>query len=136
MARLAHNDGNPSHFCPPAHPPTHGTHLLACLNPTFARPLNLDTLESWVQEGRLDPSRVITMRELRESNAGERACVRVWRACPQLAVASRRRPPPSPTPTQSATTALTVPRCSGPPDGVGGQAAVEGGQALLHAAAH
>lgn len=32
-------------------------------------PLNLTTLRQWIEEGRLDASRVITMRELRASNA-------------------------------------------------------------------
>lgn len=33
------------------------------------RPLNLDTLQQWIESGRLDPSQKITMRELRASNA-------------------------------------------------------------------
>ncbi|KAI7836451.1 hypothetical protein COHA_009668 [Chlorella ohadii] len=32
------------------------------------RPLNLDTLQRWVQEGRLPTDRVITMKDLRDSN--------------------------------------------------------------------
>eukprot|EP00887_Chlorella_sp_A99_P001061 scaffold14.g1061.t1 len=33
------------------------------------RPLNLDKLRQWIVEGRIDPSRVITIKELRDSNA-------------------------------------------------------------------
>ena len=31
-------------------------------------PLNLHTLQSWIDQGRIDPSRPITLKELRESN--------------------------------------------------------------------
>ena len=31
-------------------------------------PLNLHTLQSWIDQGRIDPSRLITLKELRESN--------------------------------------------------------------------
>ena len=46
-------------------------------NLTNYTPLNIDTLQTWVNQGKLDPTRVITMKDLRESGAISRQLTRI-----------------------------------------------------------